>query len=538
MPTVRTKAKPVVIAISLHLLSVNRCLIYSLRTLQTMTFPGYVNVRDPPSASGLPSAAGDATTDDTPAIQEALNYVGTNVGANGGVVFLPTGNYRIRTHLSVPADTSLVGVFRAPTAFSQNKGTTLLAEESLQDSGGTAFITLGPDTQESNACLDGVTIFYPNQNLDEVQQNGKPVEYPWTVRGGGGDNVTIQNVLLVNPYNAIDLFTKPSGRHLVRGVYGQPLRTGIQVDKCYDIGRIMDVHFWNFWTGAANVDRSPGSAALFLEAYTFHNAFSFVFYRTDWQVVQDIFSWGYHVGALFGFTGTGPGQGGMVGQMSNVNFDNVDVGLALYGTGGDVHISNLNLASDPQPDQQVDEHSTHIGIFADPGEYDAMLNVNNVSFWGDFSQAVLWKNSGVFSMSNARIAGGTLWGLPPPPLTGSPWWSAQTPHLKPKIEILYGRAMIHDNYFMDDNNSTIDPPNVYPPWTGIAIHVGSNAGDVMICNNNLEGSLINNEGLYTVELNNIKQGDSTLTRELSQKVIIHKLEERIALLEQKMKKEM
>ncbi len=74
--------------------------------------------------------------------------------------------------------------------------------------------------------------------------------------------------------------------------------TGIQVDNCWDIGRIMDVHFWNFWSGAADIARIPGSPALSLEAYTFQNAFSLVFYRTGWEVVQDVFSWGYHVGMM------------------------------------------------------------------------------------------------------------------------------------------------------------------------------------------------------------------------------------------------
>jgi len=66
----------------------------------------------------------------------------------------------------------------------------------------------------------------------------------------------------------------------VRGVYGQPLLVGIAVDQCYDIGRIMEIHFWPFWTGNANI-----------VAFQAANAVSFDFMRTDWEVVQDIFSW-------------------------------------------------------------------------------------------------------------------------------------------------------------------------------------------------------------------------------------------------------
>ena len=42
---------------------------------------------------------GDGSTHDTAAFQQALDTVGK---AGGGIVFVPTGNYRIEGHLSVP----------------------------------------------------------------------------------------------------------------------------------------------------------------------------------------------------------------------------------------------------------------------------------------------------------------------------------------------------------------------------------------------------------------------------------------------------
>ena len=56
--------------------------------------------------------------------------------------------------------------------------------------------------------------------------------------------------------------------------------------------------------------------------YQSANALSFVFYIADWEVVRDIFSCGYHVGALFAHSDHPNGLGGsMHGQMTNVNFD-------------------------------------------------------------------------------------------------------------------------------------------------------------------------------------------------------------------------
>jgi hypothetical protein len=397
-----------------------------------LAIPGYVDVRVAPY-----SATGNGTTDDTAAIQAALNDVGA---AGGGVVFLPTGNYMIASHLTVPAHTSLTGVFRAPTAYSQNNGTTLLAVESPGVDTATAFITLtGP-----NSVLDGVAIFYPNQVLANP-----PTPYPWTIRAGGGDNVTVLNTLLVNSWKGIDLFTNTSGRHFIRGVYGQPLNVGIQVDQCYDIGRIQDIHFWPFWTQNANID-----------AYQATNAFSFVFYRTDWEVVQDIFSWGYHVGALFGNSASGA----MNGQMTNINFDNVDVGLDIFSTQQyAIHISNLNIAN-------AGGGSSRIGILGNSSSPEAFVNVTNASFWGSINQAVSWSNGGLFTMSNARVLS----------------WNAGSP----AIDLLGGRAMIHDNFFQDA--------------IGTAIHIGANTDRIMISNNELTGNTINNQagGGLTVLSNN------------------------------------
>ena len=390
---------------------------------------GYVNAQNPPYLT-----KGDGVSDDTTAIQTALNDAGTK---GGGIVFLPLGNYFIASHLSVPAQTTLAGIWRTPTAYSQNKGTTLLAVENAGNTSGVPFITL----QGANSTLEGVTIFYPEQVL-----NNPPTAYPWAIRAGGGDNVTIQNVLMVNPYLGVDFATHASGRHLIRGLYGQPLRVGIAVDQCYDIGRIMEVHFWPFWTQDANV-----------EAFMQNNAVSFDFMRTDWEVVQDVFSWGYSIGARF----RASASGAMNGQMSNVNFDNVDVGLQLLATQPyAVHISNLNIAN-------AGAGTNRIGIQSLSGG-GCDLNVNGASFWGSIRQGVSWNSTNLLTLSNARFLN----------------WSSSLP----AIDILAGRAMLQGNYFKDG--------------TATAIHVGASTDRVMIMANELAGNTLSLQGSKTLSANN------------------------------------
>lgn len=402
--------------------------------------PGYANVREAPY-----SAAGDGKTDDTQAFQKALDEVGTR---GGGIVFVPTGQYMIRTHISVPAGTSLVGTGRAPLTYAaKSPGSTLLAVEGAGSTEGTPFITLlGP-----NATIEGLSVFYPNQSIAE-----KPTPYPWTVRGNG-DNVSILNVLLVNPYQGVDFGTNQSARHYVHGLYGQPLFKGIWVDQCYDIGRIKNVHFWPFWTQDKRI-----------VDFTTTKGTMFVFQRTDWEVVEDIFSWGYHVGVEF----SASKYGAMNGQMTDINLDNVNIGLDVSATQPyAVHISNLNIAN-------AGAGTDHIAIWGRKGAKGADLDVRGASFWGFVKQAVRWENPGNVSLSDSRLI---------------PWNIDQ-----PMIEILEGRAIVHDNFFQPYRQEHIEDYWHYDPVPAnqgaIAVRIGPDANSVMVHGNQLGGNKIENGG--------------------------------------------
>jgi hypothetical protein len=151
----------------------------------------------------------------------------------------------------------------------------------------------------------------------------------------------------------------------------------------------------------------------------------------------------------------------MNGQMSNVNFDGVDIGLQLLATQPYViHISNLNIANSGGG-------ANRIGIQALPGT-NCDLNVNGASFWGSILQGVSWNNAGLFSLSNARFIN----------------WSASLP----AIDIISGRAMLQGNFFKDG--------------TATAIHVGASTDRVMITANELAGNTLSLQGPKTLSANN------------------------------------
>ena len=221
-------------------------------------------------------AAGDGKTDDTVAIQAALDAAGAE---GGGVVFLPKGEFRVEGHLTIPERVTLEGIWRAPVRGlpEGEDGSVLLAYAGQGDAEGEPFIKMG-----TSSTLKGVTIYYPEQ----IRAN-PPHAYPWTVQTNGfTDNISILDVTMVNPYQAVDLGTYPAGRHLMRNLYAYPLFKGLYVNQCYDVGRLENIHFWPFW------DIDPNSP---LWEFTKANATAFILGKTDGEMGYGLFAIFYKV---------------------------------------------------------------------------------------------------------------------------------------------------------------------------------------------------------------------------------------------------
>jgi hypothetical protein len=394
---------------------------------------GFINVRSAPY-----NAKGDGVTDDTNAFQQALTDVG-NTG--GGIVLAPEGNYLIASHLILPAATVLKGVAShvqrhwGDPSVNTTFGTTLLAVADAGNETGQPFISLAGDSSG----VEGLAIFYPNQVA-----RSPPMSYPWTIRCGQKglsiENNFVKNVLLVNPWKGIDAATYQPPRHWFENIYGQPLALGIAVDQCYDIGRINHIHFWPFWS------QEPA-----LINWVNNNGITFLFERTDWETVEDVFSWGYQTGMAFRASAVGACNG----QFTDINFDNVDIGIdvAFTQTWG-ILFSNLNLAN-------AGGGSNRIGILGrtvnGTKPTDAAVVVRGASFWGQFTQHVLWAHPGLISISDSLF---------------SHWNKTYS-----AIDIEQGRAMINNNYFGDD--------------IGIAITVAQGAEKVTVTNNHLNNNAVN-----------------------------------------------
>ncbi|MGB9689204.1 glycosyl hydrolase family 28-related protein [Thermogutta sp.] len=242
-------------------------------------------------------AVPDGKTDCTEALQKALQRA-EKMG--GGIVELPAGVYRIEGHLIIPANVTLQGVFQtAPTTARWGQttpaGTVLLAYEGRGSEEGEPFLRLAGN----HATVAGIAVVYPEWSPKDVP----PVPYPPCIASTNTENVSIQNCLLVNPYEGIRLIR--AHRHLVRNVTGYPIKRGIYVDECYDIGRIENVHFWPF--GVRYRPDDPYCQWINL------NGVAFEFARTDWHYVINTFCFGYGIGYKFSQSAHGSANGNFLG---------------------------------------------------------------------------------------------------------------------------------------------------------------------------------------------------------------------------------
>lgn len=238
---------------------------------------------------------GDGKQDDSAAIQKALDAA----AKRGETVQLGVGRFRLDKAISIPRGVTLAGVWEVPHHAEIGRGTLIEAYADKANESGPPLIRL---TQSS--AVKGLTFFYPEQRVPGA------VAYPWTVQGTGMHGSVI-DCTFVNSYKAICFGPESNELHLIRNVFGCPLKAGVLIDCCSDIGRIENVHFNpHYWarTDAANMPKWPD-----ISKYLWENLVAFEFGRTDWEYVMNTFCYGAKVGYHFIQTPTGTVNGNFMG---------------------------------------------------------------------------------------------------------------------------------------------------------------------------------------------------------------------------------
>ncbi len=241
-------------------------------------------------AALVADAPKDGASDASLAIQDAINRV---AAAGGGVVFLPSGHYRLVDGLILKEGVTLRGDWAPPEPGRYDRGTVLMPVVGRGLVKGIPAITM-----EKGSGVREVTVWYPEQSA------AAPVPYPWTFRtldSQFSDNHTVMNCTLVNPYQAFKSGPNGNELHTLRNIYACPLSKGVEVDSVTDIGRIVDVEFSPKHWIQSGFPGSPsdGLSAGRLREFLLRDAIGVDIARSDWEYITGLKVDGYSVGLLF-----------------------------------------------------------------------------------------------------------------------------------------------------------------------------------------------------------------------------------------------
>ncbi|MCP1136268.1 S-layer homology domain-containing protein [Paenibacillus polysaccharolyticus] len=323
-------------------------------------------------------AIGDGVSDDTQAFKEALAIAGNQ---GGGVVFVPSGTYKLTGELVIPTGVTLRGDWGNPDEHGGLvKGTILAVYGGKGQANGNSFIKMEPSSGVTH-----VSIWYPEQNMNN------PVAYPWTMEQLPGDSATVKNVTLVNAYQGIKIGPEWNELHYVKDVYGTTLKTGIFLDFTTDIGRLEELHLSPDVWASSGLPGAPVRSQL--REYMIQQSEGIVMGRSDWEYMSNIHISGYKTGIRI-TTRTGSLETANA-QLYKIQIDDCNVAMKIEGIndyGLLVTDSQFEASAGPNP----------VAIYATEG-FHSIAQFNSVKVGGEPKHAVVNEGRGTLSFENSSF---------------------------------------------------------------------------------------------------------------------------------------
>lgn len=364
-------------------------------------------------------AKANGKADDTQAIQKALNAAVNK----GGICFLPAGSYRLDGTLTVPESVTLKGSYDGVPHPKYPIGTVLHIYGGKGNADATPTITL-----KFNASLKNLMIHYPEQ-----QAPPKVIPYPWTIQIDG-EMCQVVDIAMTNPYMAIDSGTNVNELHFFRNVFACPLKIGVYIDQCYDVGRMENVHFNpNLWKRIGLEPMLPAPPKDYngtedkywneiLIPYLKENLIGFKIGKTDWEYISNCFVIFAKQGFLFDDFGHGPGNALVTQSGSDIGPVAVQVNKVQERQG--VQFANCQFMS-----------TIKIGP-----ENTGYVKISNSGFWRvqETLEQIINEGSGTVIMSSCQF---TDWDIPK---KGAPC-----------IRATNGRLILNSCDFMKNKNTVL-----------------------------------------------------------------------------------
>ena len=214
--------------------------------------------------------------DSTAGIQKALDDLFAN---GGGTVFLPAGNYKVTKSITVHPYTTLHGDWCDPD-LNRGYGTVISVYSPSKDSETEGLFMLG-----GFGGVVGLTVYYPNQSLDNI------LPYPFAFYVDGQSRTeyieaannavktrpfhmmtTVKNVTIINGYRGIGAtcgtdeyaYKYPHEQLRLENIKGTYLHTGLKICNQSDVGAWEGIYVNNrYWLSSSeSYMTKPDAAAL------------------------------------------------------------------------------------------------------------------------------------------------------------------------------------------------------------------------------------------------------------------------------------
>jgi len=259
-------------------------------------------------------AKGDGKTDDTAAIQNAINAA---AAAGGGSVVLKVARYFTTGTLTMPDGVVLCGTVQGPfDVKGVDPAVTAIAPTLLVTNTSAPFLTL-------NGRATGVTdllFHYPNQV--KTSASG-PTVYPYTILASSPTRILRSTV--TNAYNFLDI---ENGTVMAQDLFIGAFNIGVNVDNSHDFTSLDNLHNGVFWDEVENA-----SYPTTIDSWVLNNGTALVINRTDGLEVHDFFAFSRFTGILMTDspdTTQNPRCGQGVG--SNIDLETVQYGIIVTAT--------------------------------------------------------------------------------------------------------------------------------------------------------------------------------------------------------------
>lgn len=220
--------------------------------------------------------------DSTAAIQKAIDDCAAN---GGGTVWLPAGKYRVTGNIYIKQFVTLRGDYQDPDE-GTDYGTVIVADVESSDAMTPGLFTVG-----ASAGAVGLTVWYPNQSLDNV----KPYPYTFFIEGNGDYMLhTVKDCTLLNSYRGIGASSECENgiyqcheMFTIENVKGTCLYEGVNSHNSADVDTVKTLYILNkYWVEAGEEYNAPDAAEL--DSYTRQNAYGLVFGDLEWPQLADV----------------------------------------------------------------------------------------------------------------------------------------------------------------------------------------------------------------------------------------------------------